>query len=67
MGTESRERERETEIKRGREEKRATKHYLILVIVVYLINASHSFRARLEFRRGGDASKERARRVVSRG
>lgn len=37
----------------GREEKRereTKKHYLILVIVVYLINASHSFRARLEFR-----------------
>lgn len=32
------------------EEKRGTKHYLILVIVVCLINASHSFRARLEFR-----------------
>lgn len=63
--------EKEGVIKReeGREEKRereTKKHYLILVIVVYLINASHSFRARLEFR-GEEETKERARRVVSRG
>lgn len=41
----------ERERKGGRKRERETKkHYLILVIVVYLINASHSFRARLEFR-----------------